>query len=56
MRRLTVALLIALAVAAPAIAGDVNEKRSVDARIATLQERLQHQRRQEDACAGRSRT
>ncbi len=52
MRRLTVALLIGLAVAAPAIAGDVNKKRSVDARIATLQDRLQHQRRQEDALRG----
>jgi murein DD-endopeptidase MepM/ murein hydrolase activator NlpD len=49
MRRLTLALLLALAVAAPALAGDVDRKRSIDARIAQLQGGLARQRGQENA-------
>src|SRR6266540_1543769 len=52
MRRLTLALLLALALAAPALAGDADKKRSIDARIARLQGGLAKQRRQEDALRG----
>ncbi len=52
MRRLTLALLLALALAAPALAGDADRKRSIDARIARLQGGLAKQRRQEDALRG----
>src|SRR4051812_11733053 len=52
MKRLTLALLCALAVAAPALGDDVTRKRSIDARIEHVQGRLQQQQRQEDALRG----
>ena len=52
MKRLTLALLLALAVAAPALAGDVDRKRSVDSRIDQLQGRLAEQREREDSLRG----
>jgi murein DD-endopeptidase MepM/ murein hydrolase activator NlpD len=49
MKRLTLALLCALAVAAPALGDDVTRKHSVDARLGHVQEHLAQQKRQEDA-------
>ena len=47
MKRVPLALLLALALAAPALAGDVDRKRSVDAKIASLQGHLAQQKAQE---------
>jgi len=47
MKRVSLALLLALALAAPALAGDVDRKRSVDAKIAALQGHLEKQKAQE---------
>ncbi len=47
MKRVPLALLLALALAAPALAGDVDRKRSVDAKIAALQNHLAQQKAQE---------
>src|SRR5215212_8104896 len=48
MRRLTLGLLLALALAAPALAGDRDRKRSIDARIEQLRGHLSEQRHEED--------
>src|SRR5262245_44416786 len=47
MKRVPLALLLALALAAPALAGDVDRKRSVDAKIEALQGHLEKQKAQE---------
>jgi murein DD-endopeptidase MepM/ murein hydrolase activator NlpD len=52
MRRLTLGLLLALALAAPALAGDRDRKRSIDARIEQLQGHLAQQRHEEDVLRG----
>src|SRR5215213_10151442 len=52
MRRLTLGLLLALALAAPALAGDRDRKRSIDARIGQLQGHLTAQRQKEDVLRG----
>ncbi|HLM35009.1 MAG TPA: peptidoglycan DD-metalloendopeptidase family protein [Gaiellaceae bacterium] len=52
MRRLTLGLLLALALAAPALAGDRDRKRSIDARIEQLRGHLTEQRHQEDVLRG----
>jgi murein DD-endopeptidase MepM/ murein hydrolase activator NlpD len=49
MRRLLVGLVLALAVTAPALGGDRDRKRTIDARIEQLQGHLAQQRREEDA-------
>jgi len=49
MRRLLVGLLLALAVTAPALGGDRDRKRTIDARIEQLEGHLAQQRREEDA-------
>ena len=52
MRRLTLGLLLALVLAAPALAGDRDRKRSIDARIEQLKGHLAEQRDKEDALRG----
>src|SRR4051794_642588 len=52
MRRLTLGLLLALALAAPALAGDRDRKRSIDTRIEQLQGHLAQQRHKEDILRG----
>jgi len=52
MRRLTLGLVLALLLAAPALAGDRDRKRSIDARIEQLKGHLAEQRDKEDALRG----
>jgi murein DD-endopeptidase MepM/ murein hydrolase activator NlpD len=48
MKRVSLALLVALALAAPALGDDVGRKRSIDAKIASVQEHLAQQKAREN--------
>ena len=51
MRRLTLALVVLLLLATPALGDDVTKKHQVDAKITSLQARLAAHKRQEEAFA-----
>src|SRR3954468_9588910 len=52
MRRLAFALFLMLAVATPALADDVGKKHEIDSKIASIQDKLAQQKRQEKSLRG----